>query len=191
MLMKTFYIAVLLILMTLVSSCGSEEGVQTITIEGRYTLTIPAFLSEADDLHEDASLQYQNIFKDVYVLVIDEPKTALHDILDEFDYEETYSNDLDGYTQLILDGVIQNLNNPHQTDVVETTVNGLPARLTTLEGVIENMPIFYVYGLYESQESYYQVIVWTSVEKKSQYKPKMEAVLQTLNDITPGRKKRY
>lgn len=178
-------------MLTLFYSCATEEGEQKITVENRYSLEVPAFLSQTEDLHDDASLQYQNLFKEFYVLVIDEPKTELHTVLKEFDLEDSYSDDLNGYTKLILNGIYSSMDGPSQSDIVETNVNGLPARFATLSGVIEGIPISYTYGIYESRTRYYQVIAWTLADKQSEYQSQMDAILQSLKEFGGGRKKSY
>ncbi len=187
--MKKFYLPLILLIVVLITGCASEEGEQTITIENRYKLTMPSFLSKTEDLNEDASLQYQNLFKEFYLLVIDEPKSDLQGILDDYDLNDSYTNDLDGYSNLIIDGVLNNLIDPTKSDMVETHINGLPARVTTITGTIEGIDILYTYGIYEGKELYYQVISWTEIEKQSKYQPKMDAIVQSFKELDSHSKK--
>ena len=187
--MKYIYLPLVLLFTLLMVSCADEDGEQTITIDNKYSLTIPAFLSEVDNLNDDASLQYQNVMKGLYVVVIDEPKDELHQVLVDYNLTDRYESNLDGYANLILDGLNESLTDPKQTEVIETNVNGLPVKLTTMVGTIENIRIFYTYGIYEGKDTYYQVIVWTGSDMQSKYQSKMEAVLQTLKELNTNRKK--
>ena len=85
----------------------------------------------------------------------------------------------------------ESLDEPGQTEVIETNVNGLPTRLTTINGKIEGLGIFYTFGVYEGKDNYYQVIVWTLTERKVKYQSKMEAILQSLIEHKSHRKKSY
>lgn len=64
-------IAVLSLL--LLASCGGEVT-RTVKIGGRYQLKLPTDLTETKGLNDDASLEYQNAFKELYVVAIDESK---------------------------------------------------------------------------------------------------------------------
>lgn len=155
---------------------------QTITIEDRYTLTLPGFLSEGD-LHEDASLSYQNLWKEFYVIVIDEPIDELGTALADSYLEDEYSSDLDGYSSLILDMMNEALYDAKQSEFVQTTINGLPARLTTLSGEIDDIEIFYHIGLFEGQTNYYQVLTWTLLEQQVEYGKEMKDILHSLVEL--------
>lgn len=187
--MKRIYFPLFLMMVAFLSGCASDEGEQTVKIENRYSLTIPAFLSETNNLNEDASLQYQNLFKEFYVVVIDEPKDELHRLLEDYDLTDRYEDNVDGYASLIFDGLNESLVNPKQGEVVTDNVNGMAARLTTFDGTIDDIQIFYSYGIYEGQDTYYQVIVWTESDKQSKYRAKMDAILQTLKELQTYRKK--
>ena len=170
-------------------SCASEEGVQTVTVDNLYSLTIPAFLSEGSDLHEDASLQYQHIFKEFYVIVIDESKAELQELMEFNELADYYDIDLDGYTDLIGDGLYESLINATQTDFVEDNVNGMPARFSTIDGTIDGVDIYYEYGIYEGAETWYQVIVWTLSDRQDKYKDEMKAILKSLKEERGQRSK--
>lgn len=187
--MKKSYLPLFLIFTFLLSSCSSQEGEQTINVEKRYSLEIPSFLSEVDNLHDEASLQYQNLFNEFYVIVIDESKEAFHNVLEENELNDTYSSDVDGYTKIVLDALVSSVVDVIQTDLIETNVNGMPARLTTIEGIVEDIPVFYAYGVYEGKDTYYQVITWTLSEKQSKYESKMDAILKSLKEFnTQGKR---
>lgn len=187
--MKRIYAPLFFVLTFLVLSCSSQEGEQTVNIEKRYSLELPAFLSEVDNLHDEASLQYQNMFNEFYVIVIDEPKEVFHNALDENDLNDAYSRDVDGYTEIVLDAVVTSLDDPEQSELIETNVNGMATRLTTIKGIVDDIPIYYAYGIYEGRDTYYQVIAWTLSDKQSKYEPKMEAILHSLKEFnTQGKR---
>jgi hypothetical protein len=75
-------IKVLLFVLALLTSCGlkfneeksaAEVELQQIT-GGDYSLGIPTYMTKATTLNDEASLQFQNLFKETYVIVIDENK---------------------------------------------------------------------------------------------------------------------
>jgi hypothetical protein len=62
-------------------SCQKEADFQEIKIRNQYALSLPKSLSKVDYLHEDASLQYQNLFTEFYTIVIDEPSIDFDKII--------------------------------------------------------------------------------------------------------------
>ncbi len=188
--MKYLYLLLLLPLTLLCTSCADQQGTKTIAKKNLYELTLPSFLSETSNLNEDASLEYQHLFKEFYVVVIDEPKDEFHQVLIDYDLTETYTSDLEGYTNLILDDMKTALTNPTISEVSEANVNGLPARFVTVDSKIEGIQIYYAYGMYEGQDNYYQVIAWTLSEKQDTHKAKMQDILESLNELSKGSKKK-
>ena len=96
-----------------------------------------------------------------------------------------YENNIEGYSKLILEGFQESLSNPYQSDVVDTTVNNMPAKLTTLSGKVEGIDAFYSIGIYEGKDRYYQVLAWTLKSKQYSYKSKMDKILYSLKELNP------
>ena len=154
-------------------SCASEEGVQTVTIDNLYSLTMPAFLSEGEDLNEDASLHSYQMFKEFYVVVIDESKAELNSIMEESGLTEYTNINVDDYTELVGSSLYESMSDGDQSDFTEHTVNGMPARFSTLDGTIDGVDIYYEYGVYEGADTWYQVIVWTLSDRQDKYKDRL------------------
>ena len=167
----------------LFQSCGSGDEEQLVTVSNKYSLSIPAFLTRVSNLNEDASLQYQHAWKEFYVIAIDEPKEEMQKALDENDLTTIYTNDIDGYSKLILVVFKESLSSPNQSELIDTTINQMPARLTTLSGTVDGINAFYSIGIYEGEENYYQVLSWTLSSKKHTYQNKMKKVLYSFKEI--------
>lgn len=167
----------------LLQSCSSSDEEQLVTVGNKYSLSIPGFLTKVSNLNDDASLQYQHAWKEFYVIAIDEPKQEMQKALDENNLTNIYSNDIDGYSKLMLDVFKESLSSPYQSELIDTTINHMPARLTTLSGTVEGIDAFYSIGIYEGKENYYQVLSWTLSSKKYNYQNKMNKILYSLKEI--------
>lgn len=177
---KTF---IFIITILILQSCGTGNEEQLVTISNKYSLSIPAFLTKVSNLNSDASLEYQHAWKEFYVIVIDESKEEMNQVLVENDLTDYYENNIEGYSKIILDGFQESLNNFEQSVLVDTTVNNMPAKLTTLNGNVEGIDGFYSIGMYEGEDSYYQVIAWTLSSKMYSYKSKMEKIMYSLKEL--------
>ncbi|MDC9721495.1 MAG: hypothetical protein PSN34_01815 [Urechidicola sp.] len=167
----------------LFQSCGSGEEEQLVTVGNKYSLSIPSFLTKVSNLNDDASLQYQHAWKEFYVIAIDESKAEMQKAIIENDLEDLYKNNIEGYSKLILDGFKESLSNPYQSEIIDTTINKMPAKLTTLSGTVEGIDAFYSIGIYEGKTSYYQVLAWTLKSKQYSYKTKMNKILYSLAEL--------
>lgn len=164
-------------------SCGSGDEEQLITIGNKYALSIPSFLTKVNNLNDEASLQYQHAWKEFYIIVIDESKVEMENALIENDLTDLYEINIEGYSKFVLKGFKESLNNLYQSEIIDTTINKMPAKLTSLSGTLEGIDIYYSIGIYEGKDSYYQVLAWTLKNKKDRYKTKMNRILYSLEEL--------
>ena len=179
--MRKLFIFILTIF--LLQSCGSGDEEQLVTVGNKYSLSIPAFLTKVKNLNEDASLQYQHAWKEFYVIAIDESKDEMQKALENNNLTDTYENNIDEYSQLILHVFKENISYPTQSELIDTTINEMPAKVTTLKGEVEGIDAFYSIGIYEGEKRYYQVLAWTLSSKEFSYKSKMNKILYSLKEI--------
>ena len=172
-----------LFVITTILSCGPNDKQQTVKIDNKYTLSIPAFLTRAKGLNDEASLQYQNGRKEFYVIVLDEPKAYLKKALEENELTETYSNDVKGYSELLLKGFETNISLSKKSKMMDTVINNMPARLININGSVDNISAYYSIAYVEGKERYYQVMVWTLSKFEKEYKDKMNQILFTLKEL--------
>lgn len=66
-------------------------------------MDLPDYLTETTSLNVDASLQYMNGIKELYIAVIDEPISGFSQILKSNDLTEDYKNNLDDYSTFCVD----------------------------------------------------------------------------------------
>lgn len=177
-------ITVLFVFLLSLISCQEAEEVREITVADRYAITIPAFLTKARNLNDDASLQYQHLRKEFYVIVIDEPKADVWKVVGENDPEENYPHDLDGYAQLHLQSMENGLSDAKLSEIETAEVNDMPARIATVSGEYNNVHIYYSRSFIEGKDRYYQVVVWTLSHKKQQYKNMMNKIHYSLKEIS-------
>lgn len=164
-------------------SCKMNEKQQTVKIENKYSLTIPAFLTRSKGLNENASLQYQNGRKEFYVIVIDETKSEVARILEENDLTEKFPPTIKGYSDLLLQGFESNISIFKKSDFKDTLINNLPARIININGKADAVSAYYSIAYVEGKDRYYQVMVWTLQKFEDEYKDKMTQVLYTLKEL--------
>src|SRR5688572_26412269 len=75
----------------------AKTELETVTVEGNYSMGVPKFMTQAKSLNDEASLQYQNIFKETYVIVIDENKQEFIDAYQELESYDSSTSVIANY----------------------------------------------------------------------------------------------
>lgn len=164
-------------------SCQSSEKEQIVTVENKYIVSVPSFLTQVNNLNEDASLQYQHAWKEFYVIVIDEPKIEMHKAILDNNLANIYSNNVSGYTNLLMDNFERIISVSRKSDVVDTLVNNMPAKILSISGRAEGIDAYYTFGFIEGKERYYQIMAWTISSKENEYKEKMNQIIYSLKEL--------
>ncbi len=166
------------------TSCQSNETEQTVTTDNKYSISIPSFLVKSSTtLNEDASLQYLHTWKEFYVIVIDESKAEMQKALEDNNLTETYSNDIKGYSDLILKNFEQSISIYKRSEITDTLVNNMPARILTINGSVEGIDAYYSIAFIDGKKRYYQVMAWTLSNKESEYRDKMRKIMYSLKEL--------
>lgn len=179
--MKT--LSLLLISLITLSSCSFVEKENVVVIDNKYSMELPDFLSHSTDLHDEASLQYDNRFREFYVLVLDEKIDEMNKVIQQYGLEEVYTKDLDGYANLLLANLEQAVTNMQTSELIDTVINNLPAKYVTITGEVDDVRIFYTIAYLQGKKDYYQVTTWTLDEKEEQYKNRMKKMIATFKEL--------
>lgn len=172
-----------LCLVALLLSCNSKE-VQTVTIKNQYSVQLPDFLSKAKDLHQGASLQYQNALREFYVVVIDEPKKDFYAIAET---TEDFPADFNGYHQILKNELEEGIQDIQITPTKDTQINGLKAKTFSLTGEIGTIPVYYEVAYIEGKDKFYQIVTWTLKDNKEKYAEQMQKILSSFKETGTAR----
>ncbi len=176
------------ILLAFICSCNETEQTQTIKKKGAYKIELPGYMSESTILHDEASLQYQNTFKELYIIVLDEPKQSFNNAISGNSLATEYSQDIQGYADLLIEGLSTSLQLSQEPDPKPSKINGLTARTFTMQGISEGIDIYWRVAYIEGRENYYQVLAWTLAENKDKYDAAMGKMINSFKEINRSRK---
>ena len=187
--MKTISFYYFIFITFLFLSCTNDK-VQSVKVKGKYEIELPKTLTKADNLHEDASLQYQNIFSEFYTIVIDEPIADFNDMV-KFDFllKGNYSPDLNGYAYLLKDNLSAAIKNGKLSPLESTKINGLEAKLMTVSGTVDGLNVYYQLGFIKGKEHYYQIVNWTELKRKDDHTEKMAKIISSFKELNRNKKK--
>lgn len=157
-----FHVAVipLLVMLLSLSSCRYSDEPYNVTLNDRYQLEIPAYMNETTELNDDAYIQYQNKFRNRYLLVFQQQKdNSLKDFADQ--------------------RVQQLLNKVKDSVISKSTaleINGIQAHENVINAKVGEERIYYKLTFYEGVQNFYQLVIWTRDDKLAPFKQDMEKI---------------
>ncbi len=132
-------------------------------------------------MHERASSQYENTEREFYLLVIDESKADMQAYDLDYDIDTYYKNIVSTpFKDFVKGGKISI---PGRQEI-----NGAKALITEIEGEVKNENIFYKLAIIETQNKFYQVVVWTRADQKEKYAEDMMTIIESLQEISDSTK---
>ena len=183
-------IITLLAVLFFFSNCQVDTETQNIKVKNQYSIDLPKSFSKVDFLHEDASLQYQNILSEFYTIVIDEPSSDFDNlVLEDASLRETYTPDLTGYSKLLKDNLAATIKNGKFSKFEDTKINGNQAKLMTVNGTVDGIDVFYQFGFVKGKETYYQIVNWTELKRKEDHAASMEKIISSFKELNRSKKK--
>lgn len=176
--------AILMVLTVLLGSCLGRDGDEIIQVKDQYQIWVPKSLFKADDLNEDASLQYMNALDELYVIVIDESMeelneafTGLYDSVESFEGFEFYVN-------LVSSSFFDALELDPYPQLEKTTINDLPAMVTGMDATADGIAVTYECAFVKGRDHYYQIIAWTLTDRKEKMQQKMDKMIASFAEIS-------
>ncbi|QLG46742.1 hypothetical protein [Costertonia aggregata] len=182
--MNIYFRTVLIILLTFqfnacleIPSFGKKEELsvsedfKTVKIND-YSMAVPKYMKTATGLNPDASLQYQNIFKEAYVVVIDEPKDELKEVFEELNEWDDSKSVSENYRDIQLNFLEESITITKQMPAKAMKINGLDAQVVDVDGKVDGImyEIAYTIAFVEGNENVYMIMAWTLKDKREKTK---------------------
>jgi len=167
-----------LVLFCIFLSCDSKKT-EIVTIKNKYSVELPAFLSKGNNLHEEASLQYQNTFKEFYIIILDESKQEIIDAAPFLEIEPT----LEGYYTYLTNSMKETIKNPRFNDIKNTRINGMNAKTFSVTGNVDGLDAYYKLAYVEGKETYYQILTWTLLKNQEKNAHEMDKIISSFKEI--------
>jgi hypothetical protein len=146
----------------ILSSCKYSYKDETISVKNEFMMTVPDYLSPADNLKPGADFQYSNRFRNMYVVVFSDKKDK--------DFQ-TYYNEQTAILKKSLD-------KPMVTDSLPVQIPGARGVHTELAGRMQGEMIYYSIQTFETAGKFYQECIWTrSEDRKLKYGKDIERIL--------------
>ena len=149
-----------------------QDDFEEVKINDEYQMRIPDYMMKSGNLNADASLQYQNLFKETYIIVIDEPKDEVILTFSTLgEYDDSLSA-VENYRDIHLAHFNETIDQSWQSKAQSLTIDGMDAELVELQGTVEGLAseLYYHLTFIESREKLYMVMAWTFADRKKKYR---------------------
>jgi len=152
---------------------------------GRYEMKIPKYMKSTNGLNTDASLQYQNLFKEAYVAVIEEPTEGFISIFKEIDEYDDSISPVENYRTTQIEYFKEGMNVTYLSDPVSKSINGLDAIQQELIGTPLDIEyeIYYLFTFVEGANDMYMIMHWTLSEKEEKFKETYNYMAESFREI--------
>lgn len=159
-----------------------DADFKEVDVEHRYRLSLPNYMRETTGLNSEASLQYQNIFKETYTIVIDEPKDEFVQVFKELGQYNDEISLIKNYRDVQLQLFAQRMNIENQGSPVQLKIDGMDAEMVDIDGTVEGVSekISYFLTFVEGRENVYMIMSWTMTSRKEIYKATFEKLAKSL-----------
>jgi len=165
-------------------SCNFSSEPKEITIDDKFKIMVPGYMRQRNSLNEDASLVYMNGLKEVYVMVIEDSYDSIEQFILENDWEDEYTNDFDGFCQLVCRHEGEFFLTPNDYKKLQDgNINGLKAKVFQNTRIVNNINVYYTLALIEGEDTYYQVIAWALPDRKNKYKETLENMINSFEEL--------
>lgn len=156
---------------------------QSVDVAGLYSMELPDYLTSTTALNDQASLQYNHLAKEEYIIVINESKEEFVDLLKMLDmYDEDLSvveNFAAQQSGLLTAGLSVIEKSEMQTIKGKLPMCGMEVD-ATMTGIAD--PISYYYGFVEGEDNLYTVMTWTLLDNKKKYHKEAIRMIKSLEE---------
>jgi hypothetical protein len=157
---------------------------KTLNDNSYFSIQVPAHMAVESSLNAEASLQYAYVeqvgdaVKEHYMIVLMETHEEIesYDLDTEFDAAsygelsaENLGTGLDAYTIVT--------KNPEVKEV-----NGMDCVRYEMEGAMGDVEVYYELGVFEGEHAFYQVLTWTILDQKPEFKSDMDKIINSFKE---------
>ncbi len=181
---KLLFPAVALLVIAISGCSGTKFN--EVKINGLYSMELPEYLTEGYDLNSEASLQYQDVVKEVYVIVIDEPKQEFIDVFMSIDEYDSSKSACDNYAAAQMESIEANMTTVTSKSVLKkSTLAGCEARTANVAGTQEGIDdaMGFTVAFIEGKETLYMVMTWTFEKDKDKYQADMDKMINSFKEL--------
>jgi hypothetical protein len=158
---------------------------EVIGVNDQYSLDVPDFMTTTTALNNDASLQYNDRFKEKYVIVIDESKEEFIEVFKNIGQYDESKSVIENYAEAQAGFIGEGADVIDESDIDYMKINGMAGAKKSLDANVAGVPepISYYLGFAEGKESLYMVMAWTLKSRKDDFTGEAAKMIRSLKEL--------
>ncbi len=160
----------------------SKDDFTLIKINNEYILKVPKYMSKAD-LNDEASLQYQNILKETYSLIIDESKDEFVSTFKEIDNYNDAISVAENYRNVHVEYLEESVVINRKSNSKSLKINNLNAVQLEIDATFDGIDITYFLTFITGSEKVYMIMNWTLENRKDKYRNTFDKMANSFKTI--------
>ena len=159
-----------------VIGCGASGPTDVKSKDGKFQVTVLEGMQPATELNDQADIQAMNGFRELYVVVLTEPKS---DFPDEFELKD--------YAGVAFPPFSQGVSAAPTTPRDIKTDNGDAGIQYDVHGTADGHKIGYLVTFVDTGDHFHQVLAWTLDERYSQHKGTLTKIAASLKPTSAAK----
>ncbi|MBC7904276.1 MAG: hypothetical protein H7Y27_12680 [Gemmatimonadaceae bacterium] len=152
-----------------------------VLIDSTAELQIYASMTKTDELNDEASVQFADNFKELYLIVIKETEENVTNFL-TLDGETDTASFLRRYADSMARPLIEGQPKHEYSIKFTGKNNGMTMLRSDFFARQENIDVYYQMAVHKSADYYYTVITWTLKSRKELYEKVMETMCRSVTE---------
>jgi hypothetical protein len=155
----------------------SDKDLNTVNVDTKFSMTIPKYMKVMNTLNDEATLQYANIYKELYTVVMVEDKAEFVEFYKDYSEYDNNKSLIENYGKARLKSFKESMKVLKTKHYGLTKINGNNANQFTLKGNIDNIDVAYLFTSVETEKDIYFIMSWTLLDRYKRY----ENILEVIN----------
>lgn len=154
-----------------VDNLSLEKDFNTVKIQNKYQIAIPKYMKQTNQLNDEASLQYNNLFKENYIIIIDESKETFVSALNDAEINDTIYSVIENYRNIQLELLNSSITVREEKQSEKMTINNMEAVQVSFVGKIPEVDdeVAYILTFIEGKNDLYMIMSWTLHKYSKRY----------------------
>lgn len=159
----------------------SSDDTRRVVINHEYSLEISNSLTENNTLNTDASLQYSDESREVYIIVIDESKTEFVSVFKEAKKYDDSKSVEKNYRIVQMKSLSKGIKKKGKVVISSQKIDACESEIVNFVGKVKGIKskIFYKIGFITSDEKCYMIMAWTLASNKDKNNEELEKMIKS------------
>lgn len=162
-----------------------DSFIDSVEVEGLYSMVMSGFMYSTNDLNDIASLQYNNISQENYIIVINEGKQEFIDAFKESGEFDDSMPLVDYFASIQIDSFSENASIYSETEFKDMTFHGMPAKFKKVTATVPNIDqkIVYWFAYVEGKDNLYTMMAWALESGEKEYDEHVMKMFKSIKEL--------